>query len=200
LYNTPGTYLVQLTATNENGDSLLTQMDYIEVLPLPSGTFTTEMDMLTITFTPEGENVTNYSWNFGDATTSDEMNPVHTYTEPGDYLVVLTLENECGSVTISETITVMTTGLADLEEATQWSLYPNPSHGNLWLDIVGWPQYTQGKLTVFNALGEKMGIHPLALATGDSRTPLQLTLPAGIYWLRLEAAGFAGGMKKIVVQ
>ena len=36
-------------------------------------------------------------WNFGDGANSTEINPVHTYTEPGTYTVTLTVTNAAGS-------------------------------------------------------------------------------------------------------
>ena len=36
-------------------------------------------------------NPTNWSWEFGDGNTSSEQNPVHTYSEFGEYLVTLTI-------------------------------------------------------------------------------------------------------------
>ncbi len=45
---------------------------------------------------PEGSVVT-WSWDFGDMTSSSEMDPpVHTYSEPGTYLVVLRVTDDAG--------------------------------------------------------------------------------------------------------
>lgn len=41
-------------------------------------------------------------WDFGDGTTSYEKNPTHTFTEPGWYLVNLTVSNSKGSSTRSQ--------------------------------------------------------------------------------------------------
>jgi len=38
-----------------------------------------------------------YSWNFGDGTTSTEMNPTHTYDKNGTYTICLTVTNDCGT-------------------------------------------------------------------------------------------------------
>jgi PKD repeat protein/Zn-dependent protease len=40
-----------------------------------------------------------YLWNFGDGTTSSEMNPTHTYTANGKYTVTLTVKNSFGEDT-----------------------------------------------------------------------------------------------------
>ncbi|WP_292546836.1 PKD domain-containing protein [Methanoregula sp.] len=46
---------------------------------------------------------TSWSWELGDGKTSDEKNPVHTYTSHGDYTVKLTATNSKGSDTKSKT-------------------------------------------------------------------------------------------------
>lgn len=42
-------------------------------------------------------NTVNYTylWNFGDGTTSNQLNPVHNYTLPGTYTVTFTVNNGC---------------------------------------------------------------------------------------------------------
>ncbi len=50
-------------------------------------------------FASENANVTSVEWDFGDGQTSEEMNPCHTYTEQGQYTVVVIINgtNEsCG--------------------------------------------------------------------------------------------------------
>ncbi len=43
-----------------------------------------------------------YFWDFGDGNTSNDRNPIHTYTTPGTYTVSLYAQNSCG---ITDTIT-----------------------------------------------------------------------------------------------
>lgn len=43
-------------------------------------------------YVPSGTNYT-YSWNFGDGSTSNVVNPTHQYTEPADYNVCLTVSS-----------------------------------------------------------------------------------------------------------
>jgi gliding motility-associated-like protein len=54
-------------------------------------------------------------WDFGDGVTSTELNPKHTYEEPGEYIVSLTVidSNSCNiSSTTEQLITVLDTGTA----------------------------------------------------------------------------------------
>ncbi|WP_367390250.1 PKD domain-containing protein [Lewinella sp. LCG006] len=200
VYNTPGTYPVQLTATNETGDSMLTQIDFIEVLSPPFGNFTAEVDLLTVAFTSTVSNANSYTWFFGDGNSSLEENPVHTYLEDGVYEVTLIVENDCGTVSISNSVSIMTTSLEDVDLQMAWRLYPNPTRNSVWLEVIDWPTTTAGTVTIFNALGEQMSRQSISLPSGNYRTPLSLNLPAGVYWLRLETDAFGGGMKKVVVQ
>lgn len=200
IYNMPGIYAVELTATNESGNSVLTQVDFIEVGAPPFGDFTTESDLLTVAFTSAVSNADTYSWLFGDGNSSLEENPVHTYLEDGVYEVILTVENDCGTVSISNTINVTATNLVELGLQSAWRLYPNPTRDRVWLEVIDWPAITDGKVTIFNALGEQMTQQNISLPSGNYRTPLALNLPAGVYWLRLDTDSFGGGMKKIVVQ
>ena len=41
-------------------------------------------------------NVTSYSWDFGDGSSSTERDPAHTYEEPGAYSVTLNVDGPCG--------------------------------------------------------------------------------------------------------
>ncbi|MGE0076239.1 MAG: PKD domain-containing protein [Bacteroidales bacterium] len=54
--------------------------------------------------------ITNWNWNFGDGTTSNDQNPVHTYTDYGNYTVTLIISDETGADTLVKTdyITVST--------------------------------------------------------------------------------------------
>lgn len=45
---------------------------------------------------PDGT-IVMYEWDFGDLTSSNEMNPVHTYTDPGKYLATLKVTDDQAS-------------------------------------------------------------------------------------------------------
>jgi PKD repeat protein len=45
--------------------------------------------------------VITWEWDFGDGNTSDEPNPIHTYTEPGNYDVTLTIVTEDGCTSVA---------------------------------------------------------------------------------------------------
>ncbi len=82
----------------------------------------------TASFTNTSSNATNYLWEFGDGTTSNERNPVNTFV-PGTYYVSLTASNNAGASDVY-TDTLFYGGLAtngNFETGTPegWLLFQN---------------------------------------------------------------------------
>lgn len=78
------------------------------VAPAPVAVFTAAQTApLTIRFTDASTgSPDSWSWDFGDNTTSDEQNPLHTYEAAGTYTVNLTVSNPTGSSEATQTISV----------------------------------------------------------------------------------------------
>ena len=80
---------------------------------------------LTVNFTSHHEY--DVHWDFGDGATSQKLNPSHTFTEFGRYLVTLTVTNEEElSSTTALAITVLPPAPDDLDDYTTW---PGPTAG-----------------------------------------------------------------------
>jgi PKD repeat protein/C1A family cysteine protease len=76
-------------------------------IDLPLANFTADPTTggapLTVQFTDQSMGVIQaWEWDFGDGETSNEQNPSHTYNEPGNYTVVLTVNTVGGSHTESK--------------------------------------------------------------------------------------------------
>ena len=65
------------------------------------------------TDTSSGE-PTSWSWDFDDGANSDQQNPTHVFTNPGDYDVSLAAANEAGSNTASFSLTIGPTSTCSL--------------------------------------------------------------------------------------
>ncbi len=72
------------------------------------------------TVTPTNtSNGSQYYWDFGDGVTSIDVNPTHTYTSAGIYVITLTVENGSCSETTTQTVEVRAT--TGIEEAIRAS-------------------------------------------------------------------------------
>ncbi len=112
VYSTPGVYSVTLVASNSVGNDLIIETDYIVVEAMPVAGFTTLVNGNTVEFNNNSTNANTYSWDFGEGNTSSDPNPQYSYTDDGTYTVVLTATNDCGSVTFSETIEIISPPVA----------------------------------------------------------------------------------------
>jgi PKD repeat protein len=105
-YMEAGVYSVSLFVYNQNGFAFLNENDYIVVGAPPTGSFDFTADFLTVDFIATTEDADSLSWDFGDGNSSSLSNPQHVYPAEGQYEVVLTLFNECGSTQVNQLITV----------------------------------------------------------------------------------------------
>ena len=69
-----------------------------------------------VQFTDSSIGADSVSWDFGDGNTSTERNPLHGYTENGEYVVTLTAINEFGQSSQNQTIIVEGIGIEFYEE------------------------------------------------------------------------------------
>ncbi|WP_141241803.1 DUF3344 domain-containing protein, partial [Methanosarcina spelaei] len=75
---------------------------------------------------------TNWTWDFGDGSTSTEQNPTHIYTTEGTYAVKLTVKNSLGSDSEEKT-GYITVGSAVLSPVSNFS--SNATSGNAPLSV-----------------------------------------------------------------
>ncbi len=110
-YAQPGTYQATLTVSTGNGHCTdqITKTVTVEAAPTASFTATTvcQGDATQFTSTSTGQAINNYQWNFGDGSTGTGQNTTHTFTQPGNHQVTLTVQTAGGcSDQITQTVTV----------------------------------------------------------------------------------------------
>lgn len=120
----PATYFVQVISNCGLAIDTVIVTDF----PNPSGSFTSSVSFYSAAFTNTSTNATSYFWDFGDSNTSTEMNPVHIYANEGIYTVTLTVTNDCGTTTVTQTveIDVQFNGI-ESESEELLTVYPNPT-------------------------------------------------------------------------
>ena len=105
-YGSAGSYSVSLTVSNNQGSDTDTQS--ISVDTAANADFTATKNGLTVSFDSSASTGSSLShnWTFGDGGTSSSANPSHTYANFGDYSVTLTVSNNDGSDSDTQTVMV----------------------------------------------------------------------------------------------
>lgn len=94
-YADTGTFHVSLIVWNNGCSDTLEKLNYVHIAP-PIAVFTSAFscaDPLVRTFTDHSVGADTWAWDFGDGTTSSDINPVHTFPGSGTYTVTLTVTN-----------------------------------------------------------------------------------------------------------
>ena len=128
-YSSPGLYEVVLEVTNANGTSSLVKSEYINITTTePNAAFDFTRVGTTLTFENLSTDAATYSWNFGDGTTSAVENPIHTFTDEGNYFVTLSAFNGCGEDTV--TTSVIASSINEVPDFLEsLNVFPNPTTG-----------------------------------------------------------------------
>lgn len=135
-----------------------------------------------VNFTNESRDYDSLLWDFGDATTSTDNDPIHIYTESGVYTVSLTI-TKCGKVDVkTKTLDITILSTEDFDRGSI-KIYPNPSADNLNLLLDR--SYNQIQLVISNHLGKTV------LRTSENNSDTVMlnvsSLAKGTYILRLQA-------------
>ncbi|MCB0549741.1 MAG: PKD domain-containing protein [Phaeodactylibacter sp.] len=181
VYDSSGSYSVQLTLFWPEGEETLMQPQAIRVLERPQPAFTFELNGLTATFFNLSTNATDFTWNFGDGTTSNEENPVHTFPAPGNYDVTLNASNqgECTRAN-GQNVYIQPNGVSEASLPESVQVFPNPTIGTLRLQSAH-PGWYPVQWRWLNLQGQVM-------ASGQAHQDRQWNLeawPAGAYLLQL---------------
>lgn len=107
-FNTPGSYIVSLTVSNGSASSSFQDTIVVNGPPTAGFTANNPLGSASVSFNNTSVGADNYSWFFGDDSTSTEVSPTHVYAADGDYSVMLITENTCGSDTAEQIISILT--------------------------------------------------------------------------------------------
>lgn len=144
----------------------------------PTAAFTVTTNGLTATFAdgssdPDGQ-IAAWAWTFGDGTTSNDANPVVTYSEAGTFTVELTVtDDEGASSTVTRSVTVDSPGSGN----------PDPGE-NTW-------EVTLCDDADTRLLGQACGRMQLSADEGDAQY-LLVWIPEGTDRLTVTAGGGVG--------
>ena len=196
---TGGVYTLNITDACGSG----TESISITVNTVPVASYTTVNSFLTVAFTNtsvSGGGSPTYLWNFGDGTTSTAMNPTHVYTTINTFTVTLTVTNDCGTNTYTNTVTSSNLGLEEVNGLGTIAVYPNPSTGLFQIDF-----NTNADMNitvqVTNVLGESVYVRELGSINGTHKDAIDITTAApGVYYVTILSNNEKVMMSKLVKQ
>ncbi len=180
-YTTPGSYAVQVSTTDANGE--VSKFDYPGFVtvgkPAQAEFSARALDALDVAFTNTSLDATSFAWDFGDGTGSTEAAPTHRYPSSGTYTVRLIATAACGSDTSSQMIRAQVVGVEELQLVAGLRLLNNPVNARLALEYSGLEPLD---VQLFDGLGRVVLSQKLS---GPGRYELlTASLPDGAYFLR----------------
>lgn len=152
-YAEAGSYEVTLSVSNGAGNDVLTLSNLIEVYGMPDATFEHTIFGDSVAFSQAAQGATSWIWNFGDGTSSDEENPSHVYSDIGTYDVSVTITNDCGTDSYSETINIQPNSIVDAAFDNSITLFPNPNDGQFTV-IVDSEKRETIQFSLYNIVGQ----------------------------------------------
>ncbi len=104
--------------------------------------------------------VNSYHWDFGDGNTSNDPDPSNVYTSSGNYLVTLTVTNDCGPrdtsllINVDLFVGVKATAVKDMDI----DVFPVPAKDYISIENKDASLMLQG-VTVVNTIGQTLPVH-----------------------------------------
>ncbi len=147
------------------------------VFPLPEFSFESEGREFSFDYT--GEGFTSIAWDFGDGTGTDlTEDPEYSFTEDGQYVVCVTVANDCGSQEYCRQVTALATAGTKDTALAQVKVYPNPVN-----DVLSVSSNNELSYTLYSVLGAV--VQNGSLAAGQQQIDVHSLAP-GFYILKLK--------------
>ena len=189
-YNNAGPFTIKLRITSAGGCVDDTVRVLSTVYPQPVSNFTVAAENCLNTATSfssssngSGHPITNWYWDFGDATTGTGQNTSHTYTAAGTYFIKHWIKTDvgCYSDTITKQVIINPLPTAGFTSTGPYCSNKNitftstavPNVGN----ITNW-NWTMGDATVYNFTNANPFTHTYATA-GNKTVTLKVTTDKG---------------------
>ena len=190
VYSTSGTKTITLTVQNTGGSNVGTSSLNIDE-PAIAAFGAAYLGSNTWFLNPSGGVVDSVSWSYGDGmdTTLLSTGSVqHTYTANGIFTITQIVYSPCGSDTATSTIEVTEVGVSEWELNGEISAYPNPSNGNVSIQLFHAPNLPL-KVTLFDTRGRSIWSRN-TVTSADSRFTVSLEdLSQGAYLLEVDGFG-----------
>ncbi len=190
-----GTYIVTVTNANACDGAGTSSPITVNVLPSPVAAATYTVNGNVVTFTNTTTNGSSYSWDFGDASSSIDASPVHTFAANGTYTVVLTATggNALTLCTDQTTITITTSGVGLDEQTALTGVVASPNPFTTEVSFEGLTESVEFQL--FDMAGKVIAESSM---TPESSSVELLNLTSGVYFAHLTTSTGARQIVKLI--
>jgi len=148
--------------------------------PAPAASFTSSsVPGCTWDFDASASSGDTYTWDFGDGASGTGATTSHTYSADGSYSVALTVTNNCGSDTYTETLVVDCSSLSE-QALQQLRAFPNPTTGELFVEL--------------QTLREERIVVKITNPAGQNILTQAFDQPAGVFNQRFDLSDLAKGV------
>ena len=129
------------------------------------------------------DSVANFNWDFGDGSTSTDFEPLHTFDEKGEYIVVLTIDEPCLQ---SYEFTIIAKATSELKIPNVFS--PNGDGSNELFNMGG-VNLTSIDAQIYNRWGQLIYLWNTVEGGWDGHTLTGALAPPGTYYYVIDATG-----------
>lgn len=142
--------LIQQVTASDVADSLITWCGNGNI---PFAGFNFIQTGNTVQFNNSSLNGMAFEWNFGNGITDTSANPVYTYNQNGAYMVTLTVTNKCKSNVTTDTLTVTSVGLIEMDE---FEISVTKIYGSNDFMVNGLPNGTDYLIAIYDLNGRQI--------------------------------------------
>jgi hypothetical protein len=140
--------------------------------------------------------VDSWEWDFGDSQTGDVKDPVHTYTQTGEYNVQVTVtDGECVK-TANKTIYIELGNEVPQFEQIDMQVHPNPSSNDFTVKVT-LPNYNNAEIKIAGLNGHLKSVIPV---TGETTIIPTKGWKVGVYVCNLFVDGKLVKTEKLVFE
>lgn len=199
VYHEEGEFDVSFIAFSKYGIDSLYKEKLIKVFGMPEILFDFQISIDTVFFVNKSKEASSFTWNFGDSTSSQLLNPMHIYKDNGKYIVTLTGKNLCFSSELQKEIIIEKVSNNE-NEIDDLNVFPNPCSGFFHisgkdiLDGIKWLKISnlKGKLVYFKDSFSDYNNGLLDINPGS--------IPAGIYNIEIFSHDYIINKKLVFIE
>ena len=144
--------------------------------------FNFTINATTVNFNSLSANVDSINWDFGNGNSSNLTNPTHTYSQAGDYEVILTSYNYGCTQTVKKHINIIISSLNSNNIESDIINYPNPFNEYIIVENIS---SNINNIEVYNVIGQNISDDISFKVQGNKILINTTNLDRGMYFIKI---------------